>query len=100
MKTLIAKNPDDIDIDFALYDSFAAKKKLLEINSQYPEFVKAFEQFLTLPAHYVAHEKSDDGLLMGVKMPVSMKNAESAVIGLITPAKPRINRMLKDVIQN
>jgi hypothetical protein len=69
LKTLIAKNPDDIDIDFALHDSLAAKKKLLEINSKHSEFVKAFEQFLTLPAHYVAHEKSDDGLLMGVKMP-------------------------------
>ena len=69
LKTLIAKNSDGIDIDFDLHDSSAAKKKLLEINSQHAGFVSALEQFLTLPVHYVAHKKSDDGLLMGVNMP-------------------------------
>ena len=69
LKTLIEKNPESIGFEyFTQYDQQTAKKKLFELQQQYPDFILALEKFLTLPAHYFAHKKSEDGMLCGTSL--------------------------------
>ena len=97
LKTLIEKNPESIGFEyFTQYDQQTAKKKLLELQQQYPDFILALEKFLTLPAHYFAHKKSEDGLLTGTSLKeLNVLRNASNILSLKIAADPENKQNLQ-----
>ena len=97
LKTLIEKNPESIGFEyFTQYDQQTAKKKLFELQQQYPDFILALENFLTLPAHYFAHKKSEDGVLNGTLLPeLSVLRNASNILSLKIAADPENKQNLQ-----
>ena len=68
LKTLIKCEAEYDIVEYnQQYDVVSAKKKISEIERKYPEFIKAVDEFLQLPPHYVSHNTSGD--LFGMHMP-------------------------------
>ena len=90
LKTLIEKNPESIGFEyFTQYDQQTAKKKLIELQQKHPDFLLALEEFLTLPAHYIAHKKSEDGLLGGTSLTeLNVLRNASCILSLKIAADP------------
>ena len=97
LKTLIEKNPESIGFEyFTQYDQQTAKKKLFELQQQYPDFILALENFLTLPAHYFAHKKSEDGLLNGTLLTeLNVLRNASNILSLKIAADPENKQNLQ-----
>ena len=97
LKTLIEKNPESIGFEyFTQYNQQTAKKKLLELQQQHPDFILALEKFLTLPAHYFAHKKSEDGLLNGTLLTeLSVFRNASNILSLKIAADPENKQNLQ-----
>ena len=97
LKTLIEKNPESIGFEyFTQYDQQTAKKKLFELQQQYPDFILALEKFLTLPAHYFAHKKSEDGLLNGTLLTeLNVLRNASNILSLKIAADPENKQNLQ-----
>jgi hypothetical protein len=70
LKTLVEKNPENVEFDSTgTYDSASAKKILTEIEQNHPDFIKALEDFWELEPHYVAHQKTEYGLIISILQP-------------------------------
>ena len=97
LKTLIEKNPESIGFEyFTQYDQQIAKKKLFELQQQYPDFILALENFLTLPVHYFAHKKSEDGLLNGTLLTeLNVLRNASNILSLKIAADPENKQNLQ-----
>jgi len=97
LKTLIEKNPESIGFEyFTQYNQQTAKKKLLELQQQHPDFILALEKFLTLPAHHFAHKKSEDGLLNGTLLTeLSVLRNASNILSLKIAADPENKQNLQ-----
>ena len=97
LKTLIEKNPESIGFEyFTQYDQQTAKKKLFELQQKHPDFLLALEEFLTLPAHYIAHKKSEDGLLCGTSLTeLNVLRNASCILSLKIAADPENKQNLQ-----
>ena len=97
LKTLIEKNPESIGFEyFTQYDQQTAKKKLIELQQKHPDFLLALEKFLTLPAHYFAHKKSEDGLLTGTLLTeLNVLRNASNILSLKIAADPENKQNLQ-----
>ena len=97
LKTLIEKNPESIGFEyFTQYDQQTAKKKLIELQQKHPDFLLALEEFLTLPAHYIAHKKSEDGLLCGTSLTeLNVLRNASCILSLKIAADPENKQNLQ-----
>ena len=97
LKTLIEKNPESIGFEyFTQYDQQTAKKKLIELQQKHPDFLLALEEFLTLPAHYFAHKKSEDGLLNGTLLTeLNVLRNASNILSLKIAADPENKQNLQ-----